>query len=77
MNKNDLTRRKFLTAASAASLAAAASRTIPAYGNISKKAGKPAILGGRPVRTKGWYGWPVWDKGAEESILSVLRRGNW
>jgi len=77
MNKNNLTRRQFIAAASAGSLAAAASRTIPAYANPSKKAGKPAILGGRPVRTKGWPSWPVWDRDAEESILSVLRSGNW
>jgi perosamine synthetase len=77
MNKNNLTRREFLNAASAASFAVAASRTIPAYGNISKKTGKPAILGGKPVRTKGWYDWPIWDRGAEESIVSVLRSGNW
>ena len=77
MNKKDLNRREFLTAASAASLAAAASGSIPAYGNVSKKAGKLAILGGKPVRTKGWPSWPVWDRGAEKSILSVLRSGNW
>ena len=77
MDKKDLNRRQFLTVASAASLAAAASSTIPAYGNVSKKAGKLAILGGKPVRTKGWYGWPIWDKGAEEAIVSVLRSGNW
>ena len=77
MNKNNLTRRQFIAAASAGSLAAAASRTIPAYANLSNKAGKPAILGGQPVRTKGWPSWPVWDRGAEESILSVLRSGNW
>jgi len=77
MNKKDLNRREFLNAASAASLAAAASGSIPAYGNVSKKAGKLAILGGKPVRTKGWPSWPVWDRGAEKSILSVLRSGNW
>lgn len=77
MNKNDLNRREFLTKASAVSLAAAASRTIPAYGNVSKKAGELAILGGKPVRTKGWYDWPIWDRSAEESIVSVLRSGNW
>ena len=77
MNKKDLNRREFLNAASAASLAAAASGSIPAYANAGKNAGKPAILGGKPVRTKGWYDWPIWDRGAEESILSVLRSGNW
>lgn len=33
--------------------------------------------GGRPVRAKSWPSWPVWDKSAEDSILSVLRSGNW
>ncbi len=77
MNENNLTRRQFIAAASAGSLAAAASRTIPAYGNISKKAGKLAILGGQPVRTKRWPSWPVWDRSAEKSVLSILRSGNW
>jgi dTDP-4-amino-4,6-dideoxygalactose transaminase len=77
MNKKDLNRREFLNAASAASLAAAASGAIPAYGNVSKKAGKPAILGGKPVRTKSFPGWPVWDKSAEEHVLSILRSGKW
>lgn len=78
MNENDLTRRQFIAAASAGSLAAVASRTIPAYGNISKKASKLAILGGRPVRTKSFPGWPIWDRNADEKLLlSVLRSGVW
>ena len=78
MNENNLTRRQFITAASAGSLAAVASRTIPAYGNISKKAGKLAILGGQPVRTKSFPGWPIWDRNADEKLLlSVLRSGVW
>jgi len=76
MNKNNLTRREFLAAVSTSTIAAA-SGGIGAYGNVSKKAGKPAILGGKPVRTKPFPGWPVWDRDAEESILSVLRSGNW
>ncbi len=78
MNKNDLTRRQFLTAVSAGSLAAVASGPIPAYGNRSKRAGKLAILGGQPVRTKAFPGWPIWDKNKdEERVLSVLRSGVW
>jgi dTDP-4-amino-4,6-dideoxygalactose transaminase len=77
MDKKDLTRREFLNAASAASLAAAASASIPAYANAGKNPGKPAILGGKPVRTKPWPSWPVWDKSAEESVLEILRSGNW
>jgi len=66
-----------MTAASAGAIAAVASRAIPAYGNQSKKASKLAVRGGQPVRTKPWPSWPIWDKSAEEHILSVLRSGNW
>jgi perosamine synthetase len=77
MSQNDFTRRQFLVA-SAGSLAAVASRGTPAYANAGNKAGKLAILGGRPVRTKNFQHWPIWDKNAdEELILSVLRSGVW
>lgn len=66
-----------MSAASAGTLAAIASRTVPAYGNVSRSAGKLAIHGGRPVRTKPWPSWPIWDESAEESVLSILRSGNW
>jgi len=78
MDINNITRRQFIAAASAGSLAAVTSGAIPAYGNLSGKAGKPAILGGRPVRTKPFPGWPIWDKNNDEKlILSVLRSGVW
>ena len=78
MNKNDLTRRQFIAAASAGSLAAAVSRTIPAYGNISRKAGKLAILGGEPVRkNKGWPRWPYWDENVIDSIVKTTKSRIW
>ena len=77
MNKNDLSRRQFIAATSVGSLAAVTLKTIPAYGSVSKEAGKLAILGGQPVRTRPWPSWPIWDKSAEESVLSILRSGNW
>ena len=78
MNRNQITRRQFIKTASVSSLAAVASTTVPAYGNLSSKAGKLAILGGRPVRTKSFPGWPIWDKeNDEELLLSVLRSGVW
>ena len=77
MNRSNFTRRQFLATASAGTLAAVASRTIPAYANVGKKAGKCAILGGQPVRAKPFPSWPVWDKSAEESVLGVLRSGHW
>ncbi|MBL7185240.1 MAG: DegT/DnrJ/EryC1/StrS family aminotransferase [Phycisphaerae bacterium] len=77
MGKNDLTRRQFMVAASAGPLSAVAS-SIPAYGNVSKRAGKLAVLGGKPLRTNTFQSWPIWDKNAdEERVLSVLRSGVW
>ena len=78
MNRENLSRRQFLTAASAGTLAAVTSATIPAYGDKSGKGGKLAINGGKPVRSKGWPEWPIWDKAADEQrVLSVLRSGVW
>ena len=38
----------------------------------------PAILGGKPVRTGSWPGWPVWDaKTDEDLVVKVLRSGVW
>ena len=71
MARSDLTRRQFIAAASAGSLAAVTSRTIPAYGNLTNKASKLAILGGQPVRqNKAWPEWPYWD---DEVIDSLMR----
>ncbi|MBN1505483.1 MAG: DegT/DnrJ/EryC1/StrS family aminotransferase, partial [Sedimentisphaerales bacterium] len=77
MSRSHFTRRHFLATASAGTLAAVASRSIPAYANVSKRAGKCAILGGQPVRAKPFQSWPIWDRGAEESVLGVLRSGHW
>jgi len=78
MNKNSLTRRQFIAAASVGPLAAVASTATPAYGNLSKKANKLAILGGQPVRTKPFPPWPIWDRNNDEQlVLSVLRSGVW
>ena len=77
MNKNDLTRRQFIVSASAASLAAV-SKGIPAYGNISKKAGKLAILGGQPVRkNKSWPRWPYWDQSVIDSVVKTTKSRIW
>ncbi|UCC97993.1 MAG: DegT/DnrJ/EryC1/StrS family aminotransferase [Phycisphaerales bacterium] len=77
MNNRNLTRREFLATVSTGTVAAVAASRVPAYGNVSNRAGKPAILGGQAVRTKPFPGWPVWDKSAEEHVLSILRSGHW
>jgi perosamine synthetase len=77
MNNTNLSRRQFLAATSTGVVAAMASSPLASAAVQTKEAGKLALLGGKPVRTKGWPGWPVWDQSAEEEILAVLRSGNW
>ena len=78
MTSGDWTRRRFIAAASAGSLAAATSRTIPAYGNLTKKAGKLAILGGEPIRkNKSWPEWPYWDDKVIESVTKTTKSRIW
>jgi perosamine synthetase len=78
MTSGDWTRRQFLAAASAGSLAAAMSRTVPAYGNLTKKASKLAILGGEPVRRKKPLpDWPYCDDQILESVTKTTRSTLW
>ncbi len=78
MNKNHLTRRQFIAAASASSLAGVVSGTIPSYANITNKAGKLAILGGEPVRkNKSWPSWPYCDDGVVESVVKTTKSRIW
>jgi dTDP-4-amino-4,6-dideoxygalactose transaminase len=78
MDSKNLTRRQFIAAASAGSLAGVVSRTIPSYANITKKAGKLAILGGEPVRkNKSWPSWPYWDDGVVDSIVKTTKSRIW
>jgi len=73
-------RRQFVAAASLGSLAAVAGPTAPARAAAGAAAGaaKLAVRGGTPVRTKGFPGWPLWDKDRdEELVVSVLRSGVW
>jgi len=75
MNSKNLSRRNFLAAASAGTIAAVTSGTAGAY--AGSKAGKLAIKGGKAVRTKPFQSWPIWDRSAEKGIISILRSGNW
>lgn len=78
MNSGDLTRRQFIAAASAGSLAAVTSKSVPAYGSVTRKAGKLAILGGEPVRkNKSWPEWPHWDEKVVESVLKTTKSRIW
>ncbi len=77
MRKDELTRRQFI-AVSAGSLAAVSSSTVPSFGNIAKKAGKLAILGGEPVRkNKPLPDWPYWDERVVQSVVKTTKSGIW
>src|SRR5271157_5500835 len=77
MKQMNVSRREFLATASTGVAAAMAASPLSGTDLLSRKAGKPACLGGEKVRTRGWPPWPVWDSSAEEDILAVLRSGNW
>ncbi|MHC4681480.1 MAG: DegT/DnrJ/EryC1/StrS family aminotransferase [Planctomycetota bacterium] len=78
MANKRLTRRQFIAAASAGSLAGIASKSVPAYGNVTKKAGKLAILGGEPVRkNKSWPQWPYWDQKVVDSVVETTKSRIW
>ena len=78
MDTPRFTRRQFVAATSLGSLAAVAGQAIPVRAAESRDASKLAVRGGTPVRTRGFPGWPVWDKQRdEERVLSVLRSGVW
>ncbi|RLE99641.1 MAG: DegT/DnrJ/EryC1/StrS family aminotransferase, partial [Thermoprotei archaeon] len=36
-----------------------------------------AIKGGKPLRTKPWPKWPIWDSREEKQLLEVLHSGYW
>ena len=63
------TRRKLLGATSAGLLASRVAR--------AASTGKPAILGGQPVRTARFPSWPVIADNDERAWIEVLRSGKW
>ena len=78
MKEQPLTRRQFIAAASASSLAAMASTTLPAYADITRKTGKLAILGGEPIRkNKSWPDWPYVDDKIVDAVAKTTRSGIW
>ncbi|HUS04814.1 MAG TPA: DegT/DnrJ/EryC1/StrS family aminotransferase [Bryobacteraceae bacterium] len=64
--KTHVSRRQFM-AATAAVPAAVSAATMD----------RPALLGGKPVRSERFPGWPVHDEVEEKAILDVVRSGRW
>lgn len=78
MNDHDVTRREFIASASAGTLAAVAASALPACADVTRKAGKLAILGGEPVRkNKPWPAWPPVDEQIVAAVVKTTRSGIW
>jgi perosamine synthetase len=80
MKKKIYSRREFLKQNSLTGLGAVVGMgmTPTVFSNPAGSATLPAMLGGTPVRTKGWPGWPIWDSATdEELVMKVLRSGSW
>lgn len=86
MIRNKFSRRNFITSVTGASLAAVASATpfskSSAKGSFTilhKRAGKLAVLGGRPVRAAGRIGlpWPYVDERVVNSIVKTTKSRIW
>ena len=63
-------RRQFVTATTSAGVGLALT-------GVARAAEKPAMLGGKPVRTKGYGSWPLVDDMDEKAVSEVLRAGRW
>lgn len=73
-----LTRRSLLGMPVAAAAAAAVPGTrVPAASPAVGESGKPALLGGAPVRTSPFPSWPVAERNEERSLNQVLSSGRW
>lgn len=81
MGNKKYTRREFLIQNSMTGLGTAMALSMPvsvfANASINSKA-TPAILGGDPVRIKGWPKWPIWNPETDEKqLMEVIRSGIW
>src|ERR1041385_2160665 len=78
--KINITRRRFLETTSLASAGLSFGLTQATHGAESASvsaAGKPALLGGKPVCSGNFPGWPVFDKTEEMALLDTLHSGQW
>lgn len=73
----DLTRREFVQTAGAGAAALAWLSAGQAPMAFAAETDKPVALGGKPVHTGGWPGWPEWRQEWEPAVLDVLRSGVW
>ncbi|MFB3920722.1 MAG: DegT/DnrJ/EryC1/StrS family aminotransferase [Terriglobia bacterium] len=73
-----VTRRRFLGAALSATAGVNfTGRSEPIPATNSGPAGKPALLGGEPVRKQPFPSWPKTQANDEQAWMTVLKKGHW
>lgn len=85
MPSNHFSRREFLKRNSLTGLGAVLTPSVVAKtvkhtttATSFSLAEPPALLGGKPVRSKGWPTWPIWKPETDEKqLLEVIRSGVW
>ena len=78
MKKTHYSRRQFIrTTTSAAGAALAMPTLVSSRALAGREYGKPAVLGGEPVRKKPFPHWPIHDRVDEEHLLEALRKDEW
>lgn len=80
MDMKKISRRQFMSTASAVTLGAVAANKVSAFENLSSStsANKLAIAGGTPVRqNKTWPKWPYVDDKVVESVTKTTKSGIW
>jgi dTDP-4-amino-4,6-dideoxygalactose transaminase len=79
--KTNISRRDFIssTAVAGAGLSLSLSNAAQAENTGAALSGsdKPALLGGKPVRTKPTHQWPVFDEREDKAILEAVHSGKW
>lgn len=77
MEPKGINRRRFMGASSLAVSSAAGLAVSQSQGATYTTGGKPALLGGAPVKTDAFPAWPVCDGTDENAVVEVLRSGHW
>jgi dTDP-4-amino-4,6-dideoxygalactose transaminase len=77
MGPKKINRRGFIGASSLAVSSAVGLAVSQSHGATYATGGKPALLGGAPVKTDAFPGWPVWDGTDDIAVTEVLRSGHW
>ena len=78
MNEN-MNRRQFLGTAAVAGAAVTLTFPSPARARSASPGAdaQPALLGGKPVRTRPPHRWPVFDEREDKAMLDTIHSGKW